>query len=121
MSFIAKNGNVLATVTALADVKELEVRQQETLWFSFLVGVANLTQFVVQYRLSGDGDWFTVASASADYTVPNGPVLGASADLSTAAFGSTVYWIKLDVKGVHSVRIRAAGTASTVTGDFGAQ
>lgn len=89
----------------------------EVLWISFLVGTANLSAFTVEYCLN-DNNYFTVASAAADYTTPEGPVLGASSDLTTAASGSTVHWLKLDVQGVEKVRIKAAGTSSTVTGSY---
>lgn len=109
-----------ADVDSAEDVARITVRDQDALFLSFLVGTANLTAFTVSFRLSPSGDDFVVASASGHYTSPTGVVLGASGDLTTAAAGSTVHWLKLDVRGVESVLIRAAGTSSTITGDFGA-
>lgn len=124
MSFDTRSGPVSATVTALADVATIYVRQQEVLWVSFVVGVAALSQFVVQGRVGAAGTFFTLASAAADFTAPpaNGVIIGASGDLTTAAGDSTTArWIKIDVKGLESIKLRAAGTASTITGAFEAQ
>jgi len=124
MAFDPRSGPVSATVTGLADVVTIYVRQQEVLWVAFVVGVAALSQFVVQARVGAAGTFFTLASAAADYTAPpaNGAIVGASGDLTTAAGdGTTVRWLKIDVKGLESIKIRAAGTASTITGTFEAQ
>ncbi len=73
----------------------------------------------VRTNYQSSGDYLTIASAAGDYTAPEGPILGASGDLTIAAFGATVHWLKLNVKAVHDVRIKAAGTSSTITGHFG--
>ncbi len=88
------------------------------LWLTFVVGTANLSAFTVEFRVHEDGGWASIASAAADYTSPEGPILGASGDLTTAASGSTVHFLKLDVIGVQTVRIKAAGTSSTITGHY---
>lgn len=106
-------------VDASEDVATIDVRDYNTLFLSFLVGTANLTAFVVVIKVAPGGDELTIASASAHYTSPSGVVLGASGDLTTAAAGATPHWLRLDVRGVDTVILRAAGTSSTVTGDYG--
>lgn len=106
-------------VDSSEDVLILGTRGREVLNLSFLVGTANLSAFTVEFRYHADGDWATIASAAADYTTPEGPVLGASGDLTAAAFGSTVHFLSLDVRAVSGVRIKAAGTSSTITGHYG--
>lgn len=106
-------------VDSSEDVLILGVAGREILNLSFVVGVANLSAFTVEYRYHEDGGWASMASAAADYTTPEGPVLGASGDLTTAAFGSTVHFLSLDVRGVSGVRLKAAGTSSTITGHYG--
>lgn len=110
-----------ADVDSLETVLEVKVRGYEEMWLSFVVGGANLSDFNVDYRVHADGGYFTVASDAGDYTSPDGPILGASGDLTLAAAGATVHWLRLSVKGVHDVRIQAAGTSSTVTGHYGVQ
>lgn len=107
-----------ADIDSLEEVATIRVRDFERLWISFVLGTASLTAFSVDFRVSEDADWFVIANAAADFTTPEGPVLGASGDLTTAAFGSTVHFLNLDVRGVESVRLRAAGTSSTITGHF---
>lgn len=107
-------------VDALEDVITIHVRDNENLWLTFLVGTANLSAFEVSFRNHQTGEWIVIASVTADYTTPEGPVLGASGDLTVAASGSTPHFINLVVKGVHDVRLRAAGTSSTITGTWGA-
>ncbi len=109
-----------ADVDTIETLLEVRVRDQEEMYVSFVVGTANLSDFNVDFRAHPAGDWFTVASVAADYTTPEGPILGASGDLTVAAFGATVHWLKLSVKGAHDVRLQAAGTSSTIAGYWGA-
>lgn len=108
-----------ADVDSLEDVLELITAGREILNISFVVGTANLSAFQVAFRYHESGDWVTIASATADYTTPEGPILGASGDLTGAAFGATVHFLSLDVRGTQSVRFKAAGTSSTITGHYG--
>lgn len=107
-------------VDALESIVTFNVRNNEVCWISFVVGTASLTAISFDFRLHAAGDWFVIGDVSADFTSPEGPILGASADLTTAASGATIHWVRLDVRGVHEVRVRAAGTNSTITGHFGA-
>jgi hypothetical protein len=109
-----------ADVDTSESIAELDVRGCEVLFCSFVVGAANLSAFTVEFRVSAAGGYFTVASASGAYTTPTAPVLAASGDLTAAAAGATVHYLKLDVRGIESVRLKAAGTSSTVAGHFGA-
>ena len=97
------------------DIAVIEVADYTALWIEFLVGVANLTAFTIEYKLTGNGDYLPMASASGDYTTPNFPITKASGNLAAAAFGATVHWARMDVRGVHTVRIKAAGVSSTIT------
>ena len=106
-------------VDSAEDVLNIGVRGRDVLWLTFVVGTANLSAFTVEFQIHEAGGWASIASASADYTAPEGPVLGASSDLTTAASGATVHFLSLDVRAVASVRIRAAGTSSTITGHYG--
>ena len=104
-------------VDALETLVEIDVTYAKVLYVQFTVAVASLTDFNVDYRAHVSGTYFNVASVAGDYTTPNAPVLKASGDLTASAAGS--HWLKLDVEGVESVRLQAAGTSSTVVGYWG--
>ena len=106
-------------VDSAEDVLNIGVRGRDVLWLTFVVGTANLSAFTVEFQVHESGGWASIAALGADYTSPAGPVIGASGDLTTAAAGSTVHVLSLDVRAVASVRIRAAGTSSTITGHYG--
>ena len=76
-------------VDSAEDVLTIGVRGREVLWLTFVVGTANLSAFTVEFQIHEDGGWASIASASADYTAPEGPVLGASGDLTAAASGAS--------------------------------
>lgn len=118
MSFSRYGAISNADVDAAEDVAIIECGGFKMLWLSFIVGVANLSAFTVEYRLNGAAAWMPMAATEADYTTPNFPVLRASGNLAAAAFGSTNHYVALDVTGIHSIRVRAAGTSSTITGSF---
>lgn len=103
-------------VDSIETVVEIPTHENTILWIEFLVGTADLTDFNVDFKAHRDGDYFTVASVAADYTSPEGPILGASSDLTVAAAGGTVHWLKLDIFALDMIRIQAAGTSSTITG-----
>jgi hypothetical protein len=108
-------------VDSLETVIEIPVMGRTRLNIEFTVAVAALTAFEVAYRPhDGAGSYFVVASATADYTTPavNSAVRGASGDLTGA--GAAQHWLVLDCRGVAMVRLRAAGTSSTITGSWGA-
>jgi hypothetical protein len=110
-------GTLSATgIGTLTTVATIDCQERKTLWLSFTVGVA-LTAFTVEFAVSHIGDFFTMASVAGDYTTPEGPVLGASGDLTTAAI-STTHWLKLDVEVVKKVRIKASSTSGTLTGHY---
>lgn len=100
-------------------VLELITAGSERLNLSFTVGNADLTSFSVWFRYHESGDWVQMASAAADYTSPEGPILGASGDLTSAEDGSTVYFLNLNVSGTQSVLLTATGTSSSISGHYG--
>ena len=107
-------------VDASEVVLEVIVREHRHMWVTFVVGVASFTAFVVAYQAYPGGAFVTVASATADYTTGidvDGPVRGASGDLTGAAAGT--HWLALNLGGVHAVRLSAAGANTTVVGGYG--
>ena len=78
-------------------------------------GAANaLDAFTVAYMYHPSGGWITVASAGADYTTPNDPVIKASGDL-TALLTNTSGWAILDIRGAYGVRFAASGAVGNAT------
>src|SRR5574343_2015152 len=59
-------------VDSSEDVLILGVAGREILNLSFVVGVANLSAFTVEFRYHSDGDWASMASVAADETTPEG-------------------------------------------------
>lgn len=110
-----------ADVDTLEELATIDVRGAERLFVTFVVGTANLSDFLVEGRSHPDGGLATLATATGDFTTPVFPVLKASGDLNAAASGSTVHFLVLDVRGLVSVKLSAAGTSSTVTGHWGRQ
>jgi hypothetical protein len=110
-----------ADVDSIEEIFTIDVSDAEYLFISFLVGTANLSAFEVCGRAHPDGGWAILANAGANFTSPAGNVVDASGDLTTAASGSTVHWVHLSVGGIDCVRLRAAGTNSTITGHYGMQ
>lgn len=106
--------DISATVTALADVGEIDVAVDEQIMLEVSVAAAALSAFVVQARAHASGSYHTWLSDAADYTNPEGALVAASGDLTTQGT-STPGWLVLDVRGVESLKIRAAGTSSVVT------
>jgi hypothetical protein len=106
-----------ADVDALETVAEIDCQGFTTCFITFSTTVA-LTDFTVDFRVHASGSYVNIATDAADYTSLEGPILGASGDL-TAASSSGTHWLKLDVTGVQSVRIQAASTSANVTGHYG--
>lgn len=106
-----------ADIDSAEDVAIIEVDGMKVLWLEFVITVAALTAFTIEYSLGNDGNWLPMASASGDFTTPNHPVLKASGSLVTAST-SGVHWCKLDVAGVRRVRLRAAGNSSNLLGKY---
>lgn len=107
-----------ADVDASEDILIVRPKGRRILWVAFTTTVA-LTAFTVEGSLDpgeASGAYFTLASAAIDYTTPEGPILGASGDLTTAAGGATVHWLRMDVDGLHTIRLKAASTNASVAG-----
>lgn len=109
-------------IDALEQIALIPVNGRERLNVEVTVGVASLTAFEVAYKPvdSASSSFFVVASVTTDFTTPdvNAAVRGASGDLTGAAAGQ--HWLVLDTHGVAQVRLRAAGTSSTISGSWGA-
>ena len=90
------------------------------LWFDFdLTADAALTAFNTDIRAHADGNWYTVANATSDYTTNIQAPIRAVEDnpVTLAASGNTLIW--MDVKGLNSVRFQAkAGASDAVVSDF---
>lgn len=106
-----------ADIDASEDVAVIDTEERKSLFLSFTVSVT-LTAFTVEFAVSHVSDYFTVASAAVDFTAPEGFVLAASGDLTGAAGGATVHWLKLDVSGMKRVRIKAASTNCVLVGHY---
>jgi hypothetical protein len=109
-----------ADVDTSEELVEIPCRNIERLWVTFTVTSAALSGFTVDFKVNSGGDWASIGAVAGDYTSPEGPILGASGDLTVAAADGTVHFINLDVRGVHKVRLQAAGTSSAVSGHWGA-
>ena len=104
------------SIGTLTTVATIDCAEKKTMFLSFTVGVA-LTAFTVEMAVAHTGNFFTIASVAADYLTPEGPVIGASGDLTVAAI-STTHWLKLNVDGIKHVRIKASSTSGTLTGHY---
>jgi hypothetical protein len=109
-----------ADVDSSEEILSVRPRGRRMLWVSFTTTV-DLTAFTVEGNLDpaeASGNFFTLASAAVDYTTPEGPILGASGDLTTAAAGggTTVHWLRMDVDGLHTIRLKAASTSASIAG-----
>lgn len=108
-----------ADVDTLEELVTIPTRAAEWLFVTFVVGTANLSDFLVEGRAHPSGGWASLATATGDFTTPVHPVIKASSDLNAAASGATVHWLKVDCAGLYEVKLSAAGTSSTVTGHWG--
>lgn len=116
--YAPKGGDLSGTFTALAPLVVVDVEGYDQLFLAFTVGVAALSQFVVEARGRANGVVTIIANAADHYVAPDGPILGASAALNTAAIGG--HFLCLDVAPFKEITIRAAGTSSTIAGDWSA-
>jgi len=114
MALSKRENFVNLDIDALEVVATLQVSDYSVLWLDFSVATAALSAFTVEYQIVGAGNWLPMAGVSGDFTTPNHPILKASGNLAAAGVG--IHWIKLDVRGVQNVRIKAAGTSSVVQG-----
>ena len=90
------------------------------LWFDFdLTAGAALTAFNTDIKAHASGNWYTVASATSDYTTNIQAPIKAVEDnpVVLAKSGNTLIW--MDVKGLDSVRFQAkAGASDAVISDY---
>lgn len=87
-------------------VATILVNGRQTLTLSVKVETYALGGFEVWFKHSEDqDDWIRRASAAANYTTPNAPILNASGDLTIQAIGTG--WLQIDTRGVYAVQLRA--------------
>lgn len=115
-----KFGTLNATVTALASLGVIQTCECERLTVQMVVGVANLSDFLIEGRCHPSAGYSKLADVTGDFTTPVNPIIKASGDLNAAGFGATVHFFIMDVRGLYDVKISAAGTASTVAVSWGA-
>ena len=103
-------------VDALEEIGQIDCSDIEILWIEVhnLVGGGTLTDFDIAFRTHGSGNFVTLYSATADYTSPSGPLLGASADPATLVADASAL-LQLNVRGIERIKISAAGTNSSVS------
>lgn len=104
-------------VDTIENLAEIDCTGFSTLYVSFTTTVA-FTSFDVAFRVHASGTYFTIASTTADFSTPEGPILGVSGDL-TLANSTDTHWLKLDVTGIQGVRLRAASSSANVSGHYG--
>lgn len=106
-------------VATLDEVATIEVDGMKMLWLSFTMYNAALTGFTIEGRVHPQGQWFSLAAASGDFTTPVHPIVKASGNLTTAGTSGT-HWMKMDVSGLHEVRIKAgSGSSAAFVGHYG--
>ncbi len=105
-----------ADVDTIETLAEIPTAGAVALAVQFTVATADLTDFAVEGRVHLLAGYSTLASVTGDFTTPVFPIQKASSDLNVAAAGATVHFFIMDCCGMETVRIRAAGASSPVTG-----
>lgn len=110
-----KNEAVSVAATGNTTLLELSVINTSRLMLQVTPTTNALDAFIIQGRAHPDAVYSTLASAAADYTTPNYPVLKASGDLASLA-ADAVGWAIINTEGLESIKVlasaAAAGTAS---------
>jgi hypothetical protein len=113
----AKNEAVAVAQTGNTTLIEVDTSRIEKLAVEAVVTGQDLDAFVVQGKIHPESTYVTLASATADYTTPNSPILMASGDLTGLAAAATG-WFLMDVRPFSSVKVLASSgnvAGSTVT------
>ncbi|MCZ2115208.1 MAG: hypothetical protein LC131_15470 [Anaerolineae bacterium] len=116
-SVFAKNEAVTVGQTGNTALIEVDTSCIENLAVEAVVTGQNLDAFVVQGKVHPESTYVTLASATADYTTPNSPIIRASGDLTGITAGATG-WFLMDVRPFYSVKVLASSgnvAGSTVT------
>ena len=94
-----------------ANMLDIDVRGITRLFVQLSVTIAALTGFRIKARALASAGYVTLYSSTADYSTPQGLLVGCSGDLSSQAIGEG--WFALDVSGLESVQLHATsgGTA----------
>ncbi len=115
LQFQAADASV--AVAGLTTAATIPVEGLEQIGIEILndAGGSDLDALNVDFLFHPDAtDWYTVATAGADYTTPVWPVLKASADPTGLTAGSSV-GIVLDVRAAYQVRIQASSALNPTT------
>lgn len=110
-----------ATVTALATVGDFDVSNTRRACFDIAnSAAAALSAFEVHIKAHPDGNFYKIASATADFNAPVGIVVacveddGTTIDLTQLGTSKKGMLI-IDTAGIDTIRLKAAGTASALT------
>jgi hypothetical protein len=106
--------------SGLTTLCTINVENYERLIAQIVVAGQALDAFQIQVQTNGD--FFSLYSTAADFTSPQGLLVGSSGDLTTQAVGTG--WLILDVRGVSHVRLQASSgnvAGSTVSVYAGGQ
>lgn len=107
----------------LTVIAEFDVLLADETKISIAVADQNLDSLVVEIQMAGDSEWFEIAGQSADYTTPQGMLLGCSdgsgtgnnGDLTTIAAGDTGLLLLTNLAGVSRIRLRASAAADSAS------
>ena len=116
-TFQSKNVDVAVAVSGLTTLMELTpVADLVRVFFQIDVADNALDAFQIQGKFHEDGAYQALYSAAADFTTPEGLLVGASGDLTTQGAGTTG-WFVLEVRGLKALRVQASANTgiSTVT------
>lgn len=113
---IARNVAVAVPATGNTEILNVPVAGRASLGICIknVHATVAFDAFLIQYQYHPAGDFVTVASAAADWTTPNWPVLGKTATPVTLAAAGEVGMV-LDVRGVYAVKVLASGNAAEST------
>lgn len=106
-------GNPVLVSTDLTTIAEFEVAAMERLGLALAVLEEALTEFEVQARFVEGGTYFTIASATADFTTGKEVIVWATGDLTVAVAGAHACLV--NVLGIRDVRIQAKSAGGTAT------
>lgn len=116
-----RNFSASATVSTLADVGTFDVSNCERAMFDIAnSAAAQLSAFEVHIKCHSSGNFYKIASLAADFTAPVGIIVGCVEDDGTTIDLTTLGTSKkgmliIDTRGIDSIKLKAAGTASVLT------
>lgn len=105
------NSSVAVAQSGLTSVMELNISALERIFIQVSVIGRALDQFQISFRSNSDAPYSLMLSSAANFTTPQGIVVGASGDL-TALAASTTGWVIIDVQSFHDIKIEASSAHS---------